>query len=572
MIDAARRTQGDAGDGSRGAGRRTGVLRRSFRWVFRRRPCFGGLAGALVFFCLSLTPSLLPRSVVLQGAVSGITTVIGYGLGSAMSAGIRKVLSSEPSPRFKRLAWWVLLGAAVVLVPLFLALGRSWQEDVRRLMGMEPAAGWTWGVIPVMTLVVAALLLVLSRVVRGFARLLVRFIDRFMPRAVSATAGVAITVVVVVGLIQGFVLDPAVEALNSAFSLVNEGTEPGIVQPTASERSGSRASLVPWDTLGVKGRAFVGSGPTVEEISRFNGAPAEEPIRVYVGIDSADSLDEQVDLAIAELDRTDAWERDVVAVLTSTGSGWINEKAADPLEYIHNGDTALVGLQYSFLPSWISFLVDDEKAADAGREMVRTVQRRLDDIPEDERPRLLLFGESLGSFGTEGAFDGIQHMISTVDGALLVGPVFKNPIHAAVTAARDPGSPAWRPTFEGGEHVRFVVDPSDLPPPDVEWISPRIVYLQNSSDPVTNWQPNLLWSSPDWLDHPRGPDVSGDMFWVPVITFWQTAADMAFSTGVPAGHGHKYGANTVDAWAAIYPPEAWTEEKTQQLREIIGHD
>jgi uncharacterized membrane protein len=98
------------------------------------------------------------------------------------------------------------------------------------------------------------------------------------------------------------------------------------------------------------------------------------------------------------------------------------------------------------------------------------------------------------------------------------------------------------------------------------------VYLQNSSDPITYWAPELLWKPPDWLDDPRGPDVSGDMSWVPIITFWQTAADMAFSTGVPAGHGHVYGANPVDAWAAIYTPEGWTAEANDRLRDIIGHE
>ena len=54
------------------------------------------------------------------------------------------------------------------------------------------------------------------------------------------------------------------------------------------------------------------------------------------------------------------------------------------------------------------------------------------------------------------------------------------------------------------------------------------------------------------------------------LTFWQTAADMIFSTGVPAGHGHSYGANPVDAWAAIYPPDGWTAAKNEQLRAIVG--
>src|SRR5205823_5891541 len=145
----------------------------------------------------------------------------------------------------------------------------------------------------------------------GFARVLIRFIDRYAPRTVSVTVGVALTVFVVVGVIQGFLLDPALDALNSAYSVVNTGTEPGITQPTQPERSGSPASLTKRNTLGVQGGDFTGLGPdvgpTVKEISDFNGARAMEPIRVYAGLDSADTLQERVDLALKELDRTHAW-------------------------------------------------------------------------------------------------------------------------------------------------------------------------------------------------------------------------------------------------------------------------
>jgi uncharacterized membrane protein len=59
------------------------------------------------------------------------------------------------------------------------------------------------------------------------------------------------------------------------------------------------------------------------------------------------------------------------------------------------------------------------------------------------------------------------------------------------------------------------------------------------------------------------------MFWAPIVTFWGTLGDMVFSTAVPDGHGHSYGANPVDAWAAINQPPGWTPEKTQRLRGIV---
>jgi uncharacterized membrane protein len=458
-------------------------------------------------------------------------------------------------------------------VPLALLGGRYVQNDVRSLMGMSPLSAWEWGLILIVTVLIASIVLFVSRLVRGLGRLLIRIIDHFLPRGVSVPLGVVLTVFVVIGLVQGFLLHPALDALNSAYSVVNHGTTEGVSQPMQPERSGSPESLVKWDTLGVQGRDFTGIGkmigPTSEQLTEFNGAPAKEPIRVYVGLESAGSLDARVQLAMKELDRTNAWSRKAIAIFTTTGTGWVDERAASPVEYMYNGDTALVGLQYSYLPSWISFLVDVNKAADAGREMIKAVHQRLATMPAATRPKLYVFGESLGSYGTEEAFSNVNEMLKSVDGALLVGPVFRNHIHNAITDNRDSGSPFWRPVYQNGENIRTAVAPSDVDQPPTEWKHPRIVYLQNASDPITYWKLDLIWKRPEWLNDPRGPDVSADMFWAPVVTFWGTLGDMVFSTGVPPGHGHDYGSNPVDAWASIIQPPGWTPAKTAELREIV---
>jgi hypothetical protein len=44
----------------------------------RRRLDGVGLTFAVAFFCLSVTPSLLPRTWLVQGLVSGIVTATGY--------------------------------------------------------------------------------------------------------------------------------------------------------------------------------------------------------------------------------------------------------------------------------------------------------------------------------------------------------------------------------------------------------------------------------------------------------------------------------------------------------------
>ena len=512
--------------------------------------------------------------------MSGVTVAIGYGIGSAVSAIARRFDPPEPRAAVKRWFWWGLLAATVIVVPVALWWGNQWNENIRSLMGMEDPEPWAWGGVILLTVVVAAFVLLISRVVRLGARGITHLFERWLGPKVSMGLGAVAAGLLVVFLLNGVLLDAAFEAVNSTYSLTDKGTTPGIVQPQSELRSGSAASVVDWDTLGVQGRNFTGDGagedkrrgPTAEEISRFSGQPAEEPIRVYVGLRSADSLDGRVDLAMQELERTGAFEREVLAVYGTTGTGWIDERVADSLEYIWGGETAAVGLQYSYLPSWISVLVDADKAADASTALIGAIEARVAELPEGERPRVVLFGESLGSFATESAFDDLDEMVARTDGAMLVGPTFGNDLRNHFTAERDEGSPNWLPEYEEGRRVRFAVGPDDFDDLPGEWEDPRIVYLQNSSDPISHFSFDLLWSRPEWLDEPRADDANPDMRWFPVVTFWQMLADLAYSFGAPAGHGHRYGANVVDAWLAMDTPDGWTDDDTQRLRDIVGHE
>ena len=204
--------------------------------------------------------------------------------------------------------------------------------------------------------------------------------------------------------------------------------------------------------------------------------------------------------------------------------------------------------------------------------MVTAVTDRINQMAPEDRPMLLVFGESLGSFGTESAFTSPENMLANLDGALLVGPTFVNHLHGQLVTERDEGSPSWRPVIDGGESIRFAVDPMDLTDGSIhsaEWGRPRVVYLQNSSDPITYFNPDLLVSEPSWLQGERGPDVSDDMVYLPFISFFQIAADMAFSMDVPDGHGHRYGANVVDGWVQLSAPDGWTDADTAALRALI---
>jgi uncharacterized membrane protein len=542
---------------------------RWWRLRFRWRLSFVGVVGAVAFLCLSLTPSLLPRTTILQGAISGVTAAAGYGFG-VLAAWLVGELSTRPRRRPTPRAWRWLATASAVTVAAFSYWGSGWQREVHQLMGMPPPAGYGIPVILLLAVLVAAGIVGLVRLLRAAARRIGAVLGRWVPLQSARVIAELLVVVLAVGVLNGVVIDGFFAATDRMFSAVNDETEPGVQPPDDPLRSGGPGSLVSWASLGNQGRSFVAGGPTMQQLQRFGQVDVRPPIRVYAGLDSASTSRQRAALAVQELQRTEAFSRKVLCVVTTTGTGWVDNKAVDPLEYMYRGDTAIVGLQYSYLPSWLSFLVDKERAHEAGRDLFNRVYGVWSQLPPQQRPQLLVFGESLGSFGAESAFSGVDDIRNRVNGMLLVGPPNRNSLWREIVAERDAGTTEVLPYYEQGTTVRFANTPADLARPSTAWATPRVAYLQHASDPIVWWAPRLIVSRPDWLDEPPGPDVSADMRWLPLITFWQVTADMAFSTGVPPGHGHNYGASTVAAWADIAPPPGWTADHTAALTEIIA--
>src|SRR5262249_46794973 len=160
------------------------------------------------------------------------------------------------------------------------------------------------------------------------------------------------------------------------------------------EKSGSPASYAKWDTLGYQGRNFVATGPSAEDLEAINGRPAREPIRVYVGLETADTAEGRLNVLLSELERTHAFDPKFMVIIPTTGTGWVNPVAANSIEMMYNGDTALVAMQYSYLPSWISFLADQQNALNAGKDLIDAVHERWSHQPFEKRPKLALYGES----------------------------------------------------------------------------------------------------------------------------------------------------------------------------------
>jgi len=533
-----------------------------------------GIAVATLFFALSVTPSLVPRDWLFQGLITGVNSALGYGLGCLLEWGfrswIRPRLTMIPPP-----PTWVVytmktavLLTAVLIAALMLVQSARWQREITALMGMEgtttPAYLRTGG----LSLAIGVIVVAVYRTVREIVLFLARQLNRWVrvPSELAPAVGALVLVVVATTIFNGVATRAFFAVANSAFSVRNDHTSPNAVQPQLPQRSGSPDSLAAWDTLGFEGRWFVSQGPTVSRIAAVTGRPAQEPIRAYVGLESAEDGEGRADLAVRELERTGAFDRQVLVVVTTTGTGWVNSMAAGAIEYMYGGDSAILAGQYSYLPSVLSFLADKGKAASASREIFDAVYQRWSREPVESRPKLFVYGESLGSQGSEEAFDGLADLRGKVDGALWVGPPNSNRLWKQFVDRRDPGSPEVLPVYADGLVVRFAADAPDLAVPGPEWQAPRIAYLQHASDPIIWWSPDLIFSRPDWLSEPRGVDVSSQMRWTPFVTFWQVSADLTNAQGVTDGHGHRYGSLVIDAWAAIAQPPGWNPDLAERVR------
>jgi uncharacterized membrane protein len=546
--------------------------RRSVRRRPRRRPfryTLPGLVGALVFLCVSLTPSLLPRTGLTQGLISGITAAFGYGVGVVAAGAWRAIVDRDARPARRR-SWLVLGGVALASFVAATAYGRYWQARIRELMDAPADSALSVVVVPLVAGGVFVLLIALSRAVRRVYSWIALLLDRWIGARAARAVGWTVVVAGTALLLNGVVVDQLVAAADEAFSVRNDRTDDGVVAPTTAERSGGPGSLVSWESLGREGRTFVGTGPSGDEIAAFTGAPAPQPVRAYAGLDSAPTAELRARLAVDDLARAGGLDRGVLAVVTTTGSGWVDPGAVDSVEYLAGGDSAAVAIQYSYLPSFVSYLVDSDRAREAGRELFDAVYERWNRLPLDDRPRLVVVGESLGSFGAETAFSGEYDLRNRTGGAVFAGPPEFNTLYREFVSDRDEGSREIEPEYRDGRTVRFTDDPGQAIAPTTEpWDGARVLYLLHPSDPVVWWTPELVYARPTWLEEHRGDDVVDAMRWIPFVTFWQVTADLPFATNVPDGHGHVYGSQYVDAWAHVLQPPDWDAERAEQLRDLL---
>jgi uncharacterized membrane protein len=528
-----------------------------------------GLLVGTVFFAFSLTPSLLPRPFLIQGVLSGLSFAAGYGTGVA-AVWLWHYLQL-PTARsggvllMKRVAA-VLCGLIAVS---FAWQANTWQNSIRTMMGMEESSG----VQPLLLLPVAALvflvILGLARLFRRIKRAFSGRLRRYVPDRISYLTGIVVAVVLFWSVIDGILVTRLLRAADRSFQQLDALIDDQLPRPTRPQQIGSAGSLVAWEDLGRQGRLFVAGGPTADELSTYFGTALPAPIRVYVGLNSAETSEQRARLALEELKRAGGFERSVLVLVTPTGTGWVDPSSQNTLEYLHRGDVATVAAQYSYLNSPLTLMTAPDYGVEAARAMFSEIYGYWRTLPKDSRPKLYLRGLSLGSLNSDLSFDLFGIIDDPFQGALWSGPPFRSETWRRVTAERDPGSPAWLPEFRGGSVIRFMNQERGLDRGSAEWGAFRIVFLQYASDPITFFSPDIAWSEPDWMREPRGPDVSPDLRWFPVVTMLQLAADMVVGTA-PTGFGHEYAPeHYIDAWLALTEPEGWTASDVERLKDFF---
>ncbi len=537
--------------------------------LWRSLPGTGLLLGTL-FFAASLTPTLVPRTYLTQGVLGGGVFAVGYGLGVFWRWLWSYMELPTPKERNLRIANLVIAFFCAVTAAAFLWRTAEWQNSIRAPMELDPVTS----AHPIKVCAVAAAIFVILLTLARLFVLILRFIAGrvrlFVPRRVANVIGAAIALLLFWSLAADVFFRVALRVLDASFQQYDALIEPTAPQPTSALKAGSPASLLRWEQLGRAGREFIASGPSAHDISAATGRDAMEPIRVYVGLRSAETPAQRAKLALEELTRVGAFERSTLIVITPTGTGWVDPAAMDSIEYLHDGDVASVAMQYSYLSSPLSLLVQPGYGAESARALFSRVYDYWRSLPKDGRPKLYLHGLSLGAMYSERSAELFEILGDPIHGALWSGPPFGSTLWRTVTDGRNAGSPAWLPQFRDGSFVRFMNQNGLSVQTGSGWGPMRIIYLQYASDAVTFFDYRDLYRRPDWMALPRGPDVSSELRWYPVVTMLQLALDMAMANNTPIGYGHVYApAHYVNAWRTLTDVEGWSPDQITRLKEHL---
>ena len=537
-----------------------------------------GILGAELATWAAVSPSLLPRPWWVTAANVSIGQAIGH-LGAASTSFVLNRLGKRPQDRLgpqHRQILHLAIGAGTAFNA---ALSLRNQEKQAGLVNKQLVRGPATAAIGLAagTAGYGALLLV-GEAAQLTVTKLSRQLGRWVPALVAWPVVTAGLTVAAVGLSDRVVFRRWIRSLSHKAQRLNKQIFPGTSMPWEPERSGSPWSLEPWSALGQQGRRFVSNGPRARDIRTVTGAPAKEPIRIYAGYIPGRSFAQAAKKVRSELQRTGALRRETIVIQMPAGSGWINNWSASSYEFLTAGDCVTVTMQYSYLPSVFAYLVDKHAPKRAAAELISVVQEEIDKLPEEDRPRLYLAGESLGAYAIMDNFQNKDELLAACSGAVFSGP--PRMTRFTQRLRRDIGSLERLPVIDGGQHVRFVALPehsrhdafgNDFPS---SWRRPRVLIAQHASDAIVWWDLNLMFRRPTWMHEPQPETLRADTLrhlrWAPFITWWQIGLDQINSLNVPGGHGHNYFQEMLWYWNEVLGSQSRLNLTPKLARKIAG--
>jgi len=531
-----------------------------------------GLAFAVLFFAISLSPSLLPRPYLLQGVLSGLSLALGYAFGVVLNLLWCYFQLPKLKESWRSIMQYIALFLSLLLLAFSLYYSNEWQNNLRTLMNLPPRESGLHTQMAAIAFSIAASLLFISRFLKiAFYKTKTK-LKRLIPQRIANALSLLLVASLVFLFANNIAIRNLVDMLDEAYMLADASSDKGIMQPLEDHATGSQASIIVWDTLGRTGQNFVVNGPHKEELEHYFGGNVSQPLRVYVGLRSKETATERAELALKELIRVNGFKRSKLVIATPTGTGWLDPSAMDTFEYLHRGDTAIVTTQYSYLPSWLTLLVDPSSARESASALYNTIHQYWSALPEESRPELYLFGLSLGSLGAETSINLMTLINNPIQGGLFAGPPFPNTLSPQLTRHRNKNSPQWLPVIQDSSLVRFTSQENKLQNEDWSWGPMRFVYIQYASDPMVFFSLDLYRKEPDWMKGERGYDVSPEFKWYPIITFLQVLFDLPMADRMPKGSSHNYSASSyIDGWVEVTQPKDWEEKEIKRLKkQFIG--
>lgn len=335
--------------------------------------------------------------------------------------------------------------------------------------------------------------------------------------------------------------------------------------------SGGPNSISPFEELGLQGRRFVTEVVPPDQIDETLDAQGSmHPVRVYIGVESEPLYATgRSELALQEMERLGAFDRKYLLLVSPTGTGWVDHTMVESAEILSRGDIATVCIQYGKAPSFL-----EVQGVSLGRAQFRQllwgVRQRLIGVPEEKRPKVLVFGESLGAWSSS---DVIMHQGIAgfdhygIENALWFGlPGLARWSRTGMREGRNPLVPEGTVgAFDRFEQYEALSDD--------EREGLRAVVVDHDNDPIAQMSLRLAVKRPSWLDGGSRRNVPEGMRWQPLITFIQVLADamnaMVTVPGEYKSFGHDYRGDTLDFVGAAYDLPAIDEDQAQAVHATL---